>query len=161
MFTPPVRLPPRPLTTRYAVTDGSESARGERKKRPSSAFMRGSVRRRKCVSISRYSAGGVQEKNFVCYANERNHLQPLQHSTCFNYTLISSINTPIQAGWRGAASALIITSHCYRVLIMRRLHSASHRGERLKNATALTVAATLTGAPLPSPLRDNKALQPW
>lgn len=90
----------------------------------------GSARKR--VSISRYSAGGLQEENFARYANERHHLQPLQHSTCFNYTFISSINTP------HSGRAAVITPRCYPGLIMRRRRSPSHPGERLKNATAPT-----------------------
>lgn len=87
----------------------------------------GNVRRRKCV----------YKKRSVYYANERNHLQPLKHQARFNYTLISSINTPHSdrvGRWRIGADnyqALLSTPDYTSWFYL-----AIHRGEGLKNSSA-------------------------
>lgn len=140
-----------------SVPDGTGSALGSRQKgktHPSRVITRnrrrvrissvGNGRRRKRVSGSRYGEGSVSKENSVCYANERNHLQPLKHQTCFNYTLISSINTPHsgRAGRRRVGADNYQPTPDYT----RR----QRRGEGLKNVRALTVAAKPKGAAVPS-----------
>lgn len=156
MFTLPVGLPLQPRTDQVlAFQTASSRARFEAKgkKHPSRVTARnrrrvrissvGNGRCRKRVSGSRYGEGSVSKENSVCSANERNHLQPLKQ-TCFNYTLISSINTPHsgRAGRRRCGADNYQPTPDYT---RRR-----RRGERLKNVTALTVAAKLKGAAFPS-----------
>lgn len=95
-----------------------------------------------CALAAVATAKAAFLKRTVCYANERNHLQPLKHQACFNYTLISSINTPHsgRAGRRRRGADNYPPTPDYT---RRR-----RRGERLKNVTAPTVAAKPNGPSL-------------
>lgn len=141
MFTLPVPLPPQPRTDRV-LASGPCSVQGE--EHPSRVPARKPAAAIGNALAAVATAKAAFLKNSVCYANERNHLQPRKHQTCFNYTLISSINTPHsgRAGRRRlGADNYQPTPDCTR----RR-----RRGERLKNVTALTVASKPKGAAAPS-----------
>lgn len=149
MFTLPVGLPLQPGTDR--VPGGIESVLGSSARHALSlgtAAQSGSHLSETAGAGEALAAVATAKAAFlkrtVGYANERNHLQPRKHQACFNYTLISSINTPHsgRAGRHRCGADNYQPTPDYR---RRR-----RRGERLKNVTALTVAAKPKGAAAPT-----------